>query len=125
MTSLENQLAQNEALFREFNESVEQGLQRLKQTAEEENWRDEVYPDDKLHFYCECSDENCHERVILKPSTYISIHKNRNKFVVVCGHEVPEVEIVVKKTSEYCVIRKHKTPPESADYFRQTPVSNQ
>ncbi len=118
-------LIENEAKFREFNESIENGFDDLRKRAEEQDWDgDFANPSGPVFFYCECSDENCRLRVKLPMKDYDTIHKDRNKFVVLRGHEVLAVESVVECGDEYCIVEKSITPPEEVDHFHKTDVHN-
>jgi hypothetical protein len=107
---------ENEVIFREYNESVEKKFKSLKEMAKKEGQEEFIKEKDiPLHFYCECSDIECKKRVIVKPSIYKKIHENRSKFIIICGHEIEEIEYVLDKTDEYCVIEKREKAPESID----------
>jgi hypothetical protein len=67
----ERRMAENEVVFRKYNERVQQGFDAVKKVAKEagqEHFVVEV--DAPLYFYCECSDENCHERIRLTTERY-------------------------------------------------------
>ena len=118
-------MAENEVVFRQYNERVEEGFAELKRMAEEEG-QESLLDDDNstLHFYCECSDEDCRQRVQLEPSRYKDIHIRRDRFVVVCGHENETIERVVEKTPDYCVIEKLMSPPTVATSLHDTGTDN-
>ena len=116
-------LAENEVIFRQANESVRQGLDELKKKAEKEG--DVVSEDDMpLYFYCECSDESCRKRILLRPSKHKKLHQNSSQFVVLPGHEVREVERVRIETKAYMVVEKYMTPPKKAGKLKPTDVDN-
>ena len=104
----EEKLVENEMVFREVNESVQKNFDKLIEIAKEDNQESLVqYSDDPMHYYCECADENCHERIIIAPSEYSSIHENRKRFVISKNHEVPSIEKVVIKKPDYFVVEKN------------------
>ncbi len=74
-----------------------------------------------LHFYCECSNEDCHERIALPLSKYKEIHSDRSRFIVMPEHEVPSIENVVSKKTKYSVVDKFVTPLETAATLKATP----
>jgi hypothetical protein len=121
----QKKLAENEVIFRTFNESVQQRLDEIKAMAKEEGQShitlDENEP---LYFFCECADENCKKRVKISPKDYNRIHRSRDVFTVICGHEVTEVERVIAKTPDYCVVKKFRQPPKAADKLHTTDVNN-
>lgn len=121
----ERRMAENEAVFRQFNEQVQQGVKELRAMAENEGHQSLLANrNTPLHFYCECADEACTERVIMPPATYTAIHKHRRQFITLPGHDVLSIETVVKQTKDYAVVRKHHKPPERPLKLNATPLSN-
>lgn len=118
-------MAENEVVFRQYNERIETGFKELRKIADEENQKNTFEHDDSpLQFYCECSDENCKKRVSIRPSQYGEIHKRRDRFVVVCGHETQRIERVIGNESAYCIVEKFTKPPESATKLNKTETNN-
>ena len=108
-------LAANEALFRAYNERVQLGFEAVKAVAKEDNQEDMLSGlDEPIRFYCECSDVNCTKRIRLKPSRYAAIHKVRNRFIIIPGHESNEIEKVVQKVTKYYIVEKFVPTPELA-----------
>jgi hypothetical protein len=124
-TPAEKRMTENEVIFRRYNESVKKGLDELKNIATEENHAAQYQMEDApLYFYCECSDENCVERIKLKPSLYNSIHTNRSKFIIVPGHESESIELVTNKMPGYVVVEKNVKPSESVSKLQKTDIDN-
>lgn len=118
-------MAENEVVFRQYNEKIQKGFAELKVLAQEEGHHSLVDDDDMpLHFYCECSDEDCTKRVILKPSLYSKIHKSRNSFVLIPGHETKSIERTVTEKSGYNVVEKFISPPQKVTQLNPTPLRN-
>lgn len=118
-------MAENEVVFREYNEKVQKGFDDLAKIAKEEGHAELAVQDDKpLHFFCECSDENCHKRILLKPSAYNEMHANRKRFVIIRGHETDSIEKVVQKKSTFNLVEKFVPVPASADRLNTTTVNN-
>lgn len=116
---------ENEVVFRRSNEQVLNGLKELEQLAEKEGYVGLPDKDDiPVHFFCECSDENCRERIILKPSEYDELHNNKRHFVIKPNHEVLEIETVIRKTPDYTVVEKRIDPPEQPEKLHKTPTKN-
>jgi hypothetical protein len=90
----EQRLARNETLFRDVNE-------RIEQTAVAHGSDEHVY-----EFLCECSNIDCSLRLRLTLAVYESIRADPTLFVVARGHELPEIEIVIRRSAEYQVVRK-------------------
>lgn len=114
-------IVENEVFFREHNEQVQKGFDELSSIVAEVGEPKYAY-DTKtpLHFYCECADEDCRERIRLNLETYRAIHANRRAFTIVCGHEVKEVERIIEKTSDYCIVEKYTEPPRSSKELHST-----
>ena len=127
-SSSERRLAENEVVFRQLNEQVKKSIDETNQLAADHGQPEYVITQGPkapaLHFYCECSDENCTKRVKINYTEYNEIHKNRDHFVVALGHEVPEIEHVVRKESGYNVVKKYEAPPETVGALRPTDVDN-
>ena len=121
----EQRQIENEVAFRQANEVAQKELEELKQIAEEEGdryWANNS--DAPFEFYCECSDENCRQKVSLKPSMYKELHSNRKQFVLIPGHQAESIESKVLKTSDYTVVEKHKTPPATTFGLNATSIDN-
>ena len=118
-------MAENESVFREYNERIQKGFDELAALAKEEGRADLVFTDDtELQFYCECSDENCKQRITLRPSEYAQIHEQRKRFVLVKGHETHEIERIITHTTNYAVVEKTVAVPESVSALHTTSIEN-
>ena len=84
-------MAQNEALFREVNE-------RVQELAAEEAGGHE--------FLCECANIDCTFRVTVAPSEYEAVRADPTQFIVLPLHFTPEVETLVAQTDAYWIVRK-------------------
>jgi hypothetical protein len=105
----DRRLAANEAIYRKFNERMQKSINTSDKHA--------VMP---MYFFCECSDEKCQKQIKISPEEYNKIHKDKNKFTLICSHEVEQIEDVVNKNSEYCVVKKHRMPPSPPGHFTHT-----
>lgn len=88
-------IARNESAFRDLNESLESSVHRGRPV------------EDFAGFVCECGDPGCEATVRLGLSTYESIRQDSQLFVTLPGHDVPDVENVVRTNETYIVVRKH------------------
>jgi hypothetical protein len=88
----EERVARNEALFREFNERVEDLADAVDL--------------DRTRFVCECGDLDCLERVELTRTAYEEVRSDPRRFVVAPGHENAEVERVVARGEGHFVVEK-------------------
>jgi hypothetical protein len=88
-------VAKNEALFRDVNERVKE-IDDDHRVPTEELW----------DFLCECGEADCLERVSLTRADYERVRANAVQFVIVPGHETPEVERVVAETPRFAIVEK-------------------
>lgn len=118
-------MVENEVFFRSYNEKIQKGLDELEKMAKEDNQEFFVNKDDcPLEFFCECSDENCRKRIRIQPSRYNEIHKKRDHFVIVIGHEVQSIEAVISNEEGFCIVKKTVHPPEKSEKLNKTNVNN-
>jgi hypothetical protein len=95
--------AKNEALLREVNERIEEVGERLQ-----------VLPEDEaLDFRCECGRPACESSVSMSVEAYRHVRSDNDRFVLVPGHEDPEIERVVERAERYVVVDKR---PEAEPY---------
>lgn len=124
-TLSERRMAENQVVFRKLNEQVQKNLDQANAIATEEGQGPIHFDSDTpLHFYCECSDNNCRKRIRISLKAYNKIHEARNNFTIVCGHEVSKLEDVISEGPEYCVVAKHEVPPESVNKLHKTDIDN-
>ena len=120
----ERHLAQNEVLFRQYNERTAKSLEKLvKQAAHDGNHLGK-HADLPLHFYCECSDEKCEQRIVVKPSDYKKLHKNSSQFLILPGHRVASIERIIREDNGFLVVEKYITPPKKGIKMRPTDLDN-
>jgi hypothetical protein len=85
-------LAQNEAFFRSLNEHLAGGA---------------AIGDDVLNaFLCECGDDDCVDAISLTRAEYEAVRADATHFVIVPGHELPEVERELERNERYAVVEK-------------------
>jgi len=85
-------IEENEKLFREVNERVEQMQDRLQ--AAEPQW------------VCECGDETCFEKLGVPLDEYHQVRAHDDWFLIKPGHERFEVETIVDERGDYVVVEK-------------------
>ena len=125
-TPPERRLAENEVYFRERNKRIQDGFDEINQIASDQGDDPHTYNQTTpIHFYCECSDETCTQRIKISMDEYNTIHKNNKAFVIVPGHEVVEYEHVVSKNRSYYVVEKYVNPPSTATKLNPTDLTNQ
>lgn len=89
----QQRLAGNEKVFRDVNEGIVRG-----------QWPGE--PGAPITFRCECARLGCNVLVGLTLAEYEHVRADGRRFLVVDGHEMPEVERVVERHDHYLVVEK-------------------
>jgi hypothetical protein len=95
----EERVAENEAMFRVANERMA--------GWEEHHATSAVEP-----YFCECAAPECREHVDLRKDDYERIRSDSRRFVIVPGHELPDVETVIERNEGWAIIEK---APEVTD----------
>ena len=103
MNPRDRRLAENEILFRQVNEGVEESASRHGDD-------DHVYD-----FYCECANADCTMHVHVTLAVYEEVRASGRRFVVLPGHDLPEVEDVVERNEGFWVIEKQGEAGALAD----------
>jgi hypothetical protein len=57
-------------------------------------------------FLCECGNPGCAEALELSSDALLRLHEEGGLFVVLPGHEIPDVESVVDRNNGYLIVRK-------------------
>jgi hypothetical protein len=86
----EERVGKNEALFREVNERI----------REITTW------DSGVEFLCECGDADCTQPIVMTVEEYERVRSHPTRFLVVAGHEAPDVERVVEENERFAVVEK-------------------
>jgi hypothetical protein len=93
MDDRERRMAQNEALFREVNERVNDlGAGYGVGT--------------RYEYLCECANIDCTFRLPIDPGDYEAVRRDPAQFIVLPVHFTPEVEELVATHEAYWVVRK-------------------
>jgi hypothetical protein len=99
MTTREERIGMNEAVFRDVNERIQDVASTFNMTSE------------PLDLICECGDAACVARISLTRDEYEAIRSDPELFAVASGHVAPDVEDVVESRPKYDVVRKNKGVP--------------
>ena len=99
----ESRIAMNEATFRRVNEAIQAGRPR---------------PGDAVDLICECGRLGCVEHLRISADAYRAVRADRRRFVVVPGHELPEVEDVVARATGTSWSRRRARPHGSSSGCR-------
>lgn len=94
-------IAENEAIFRDINEVLEQG-----------RWPAERH---RSAFRCECARLGCNQMIEVSPADYEQIRMNPRRFLVAPGHEIEGAEVVVQAHDGYIVVEKIGAAGEVAE----------
>ena len=125
ITKAEQKQIENEMIFRRNNEKVGSDLDLLDAMHREDGNHDLVRDEDlELQFKCECSDENCEDRISLGLDDYAKIHVDRDSFVVKPNHQVIPIEEVIHEEPTYSVVKKYNSMPEPNDTLNITTIDN-
>jgi hypothetical protein len=95
MDERDERIAKNETVFRAANREIVQ--------ADQEGG---TRPDQLIEVLCECGRQGCGGVVTLTVADYDGVHSQADRFVVLRGHESPEIEKVVEERAGYLVIDK-------------------
>jgi hypothetical protein len=89
------QIARNDAIFREANEHIENAAQSLGQTG-------------RIPFICECAEPSCRELVQLTLEEYERVREEPTRFFLAPGHEgvAPKECRVVERAPGHVVVEK-------------------
>jgi len=99
MSSREERIGLNEAVFREVNERIENlaGTFDLKTQS--------------LDLICECGDATCVERLSMTQAEYEKLRSDAHQFAVHPGHDNPDLESVVARLKGYDIVVKNRGAP--------------
>ena len=84
-------VAENEVLFREVNEDVIPGADGMPE---------------RFEIICECGALTCVQRLTVTRESYAHVRNHDTDFLLVPGHEDPELEIVIDRQPGAYVVRK-------------------
>jgi len=98
-------IGENEALYRSINEKIEDLNQSFGALAE------------TMTVVCECGELSCTAQIALDLPTYERVRADETQFVILPGHEIPDVEEVVERGDGFNVVRK--LPGEPAQVARE------
>jgi hypothetical protein len=90
----EERLALNEAMFRAGNERMAQ-------------WEERHFGEEFEEYFCECADVECREKIKLTFTDYERVRRNSVHFLVVSGHELPDIETVIEEREGWSIIEKN------------------
>lgn len=92
----------NEQLFKAANQHTKQLVERVL-TIESQTFM-------PVRFVCECSDSECSRPIELSVEEFKLVHQYRNRFIVIPGHEAPDIEEVMDRHDHYWIVEKPAIP---------------
>jgi hypothetical protein len=95
MDERRRRIGENEVIFREVNERVRETHETFDVLSGE------------AEFVCECGAASCVERIRMRLGEYEQVRAEPTQFAIVPGHEVADVEVVVRREHGYWVVSKH------------------
>jgi len=97
-TVVAKKLKQNEITFKKVNEGIKKiEKNSLTPTAQKNN---------QIDFVCECSDENCFEKIRLTVVEFESFRRNQNQFIIKENHQTPEIEQEIGGSKDFVIVEK-------------------
>jgi len=106
MTDREKRLAENEAAFRDVNESLRYVADQGTATVQ------------TMRLVCECGDGECSEFIDVTSMEYEGVRAVPTHFLVRPGHVAPEIERVVAENDRFAVVEK--APGEPAEIAKES-----
>jgi hypothetical protein len=70
--------------------------------------------EEEVPFLCECGDAECAEAMEMTADEFVSVHSAPNRFAVLPGHVLGDVEWVVETGERFWVVEKRPSAMESA-----------
>ena len=92
-------IGENEALYRQVNEQVKGISEGMVATM------------GQFNVICECATLECMTQIAISPNVYEQARSESERFIVVPGHQIDEIEAVIADHGTFYVIEK--TPPEA------------
>lgn len=99
---LPEQIARNEAIFREVNETIEAGRWPGEERA-------------PIAFRCECGELGCNRLIELTSPEYEEIRSHPRRFFIAPDHEMPEAEDIVERREHYVIVQKREQAGQMAE----------
>jgi hypothetical protein len=84
---------QNEIVFRDANERIEQSARQLA-------------VGDPVPVICECGEESCRDLIYISAAEYEQVRSHASRFLVVRGHDNPDDEEIVDAGERHVVVEK-------------------
>jgi len=89
-------ITSNEGLFRAVNEKIENMNAAFATVVE------------TFTVVCECGDNTCVDQIHIPVEDYEGARMDPALFIVVPGHEIPDVENIVERTDDFVLVKKNE-----------------
>ena len=99
MDERRRRIGENEALYRSINERIEDINETFGMVS------------GTMAVVCECGSIECTEQIELDIPTFERVRSDPTQFVVLPGHELPDVETVIERHDGYFLLRKDPGGP--------------
>jgi hypothetical protein len=100
MTTRDERIGLNEAVFREVNERIEELADSFDLGS------------GPLDLICECGKADCVQRISMSRAEYEELRSDPHQFAVYSGHEIADVETVIARRKGYDIVAKNHGVPE-------------
>jgi hypothetical protein len=97
MDERQRRVVENEARFRLVNERI-RAVVRSDGPPQE--------PAERIAVVCECGHADCTQQIDVPPAAYEWTRQLSSRFVIVKGHEIPDLERVVREDAGFSVVEK-------------------
>ena len=97
----QERIARNEVAYRDVNEAIRAGRPGDDSPSNA--------------FVCECGKLGCNQLVELTLAEYEAVRANPRRFLMLEGHDIPDVESVVERHDRYVVAEKLEDAAEVAE----------
>ena len=104
MDKRDERIAKNETVFRAANREIEQAEQEAGGGA-----------NNLIEVLCECGKSGCSGLISLTVADYDGVHSQKDRFVVLRGHESSEIERIVYDKATFLVVDKFGEAEEIAE----------
>jgi hypothetical protein len=88
-------IAKNEVVMRAANREIKHAEEEVGNGSQ-----------GRFEVLCECGREDCDGMLSLTVAEYEEFHRQRDRFVVLPGHNTPDIESVVEERDDYLVVDK-------------------
>jgi hypothetical protein len=104
----DKRIGHNEALYRQVNERIEDLSEAFSMRTGD------------FAIVCECGELECMEQVVVSREVYEQTRENPNRFIVKPGHELKDIERIVKRYGGDTYVVVEKEAPAARQVAEET-----